>query len=342
MGVECVVGGREPARLAGLEERYPNVVDSRVARVEEPRSLRALLEGCDVIVSCVGHIAALGEPVVRAAIETRTHYVDLAGDQPFIRQVFERHGADAESRGVALVPALGFDYALGDCIARLAASRHEPLDELVIAYALAGSGVAGDALESAGGGSLGPEVIYVDGGWRRAPAGVHRASFRFPDPLGRQSMLRYGSGEVITVPRHTRTLRVTSLITTSTWAPHPALSGLMPYLRPLVAAARRTPLRRLLRLAARQGASPPAVRERDRRTARFVIAAVARGASGSVGCGLIEGTDFDGLTAASLALGAHRLADANGLAGALPPAVAFEPASFLDALSERGIRWSVG
>ena len=37
--------------------------------------------------------------------------------------IFDRHGRGGRKRaGVALVPALGFDYAFGDCIARLAAS----------------------------------------------------------------------------------------------------------------------------------------------------------------------------------------------------------------------------
>ena len=132
-------------------------------------------------------------------------------------------------------------------------------------------------------------------------------------------MLRYGSGEVITVPRHTSTAAVTSLITASSWSPHPSLTPLMPWIRPVAAAIRRSPLRRALDLAAPSGDSPED-RERDRRTARFVIAAVAHGEDGSMGCGLVEGEDFYGLTAAILARAAIELASSSGKAGALPPA----------------------
>jgi short subunit dehydrogenase-like uncharacterized protein len=341
LGARCVVAGRDASRLTELARQHPHVVGERVARVEDPSALREMLDGCGVLVNCAGPLSALGEPVVRAAIETGTHYVDPAGEQAFIRAVFERHGAEAKRRGVTLVPALGFDYAPGDCIARLAADGREPLRDIVVAYALTGKGVRGDALRAGSDDLAGAEVVYRDGAWRPAPGGVHRAAFRFPPPLGRQPMQRYGSGEAITVPRHTRTARVTTLITASTWAPHEALVPMMPFLRPLAGRVRRTPLRRLLRLAAPSSGEASEARDENRRTASFVVAAVARGTDGSIGRGIVEGEDFYGLTAAALAAGANRLATTDGrAAGVLPPALAFDPADFLDDLAGRGLRWS--
>lgn len=334
-GLECVIGGRDAGGLAELAERG-GVADVRSARIEDPGSLNGVLSGCDVVVNCAGSIA--GEPMVRAAIETGTHYVDPAGEQPFIRKLFDRYGEIASRAEVALVPALGFDYAPGDCIARLAARRHEPLRELVIAYALSGSATSRDAVSAPSGATDGGEVIYREGGWAPAPSGVQRASFRFPPPLGRQPMQRYGSGEVITVPRHTRTRRVTSLITASTWSPHPSLTPLLPFVRPLAARVRRSPLRAVLELAA-PGRGPDGSDWGDRRTAGYTIAAVAHGEDGSVGRGLVQGSDFYGLTATALAIGAVGLSVAPGVTGAASPAVAFDPAELLDSLADRGLRW---
>jgi hypothetical protein len=58
-----------------------------------------------------------------------------------------------------LVPALGFDYAPGDCIARLAASGHEPLEELVLAYAVQGIGMSRGTMRSALEAAKGWDVI---------------------------------------------------------------------------------------------------------------------------------------------------------------------------------------
>jgi len=280
----------------------------------------------------VGAVAA--ERLIEASVAAGSAYLDAVGEQAVIRRTVERH----EHAPVAVVPAMGFDYAIGDCIARLAASGLEPLRELVIAYALSGSGVSRDAA-GATPGEAGEEVVFSDGRWEPPPGGIRRAGFSFPPPLGRQTMQRYGSGEVITVPRHTDTARVTSLITASTWAPHPAMVGLMPYLRPVAAAVRRSPLRGALRIAANGEAREPD-RELDRDTARFTIAAVAYGEDGSVGRGLVEGRDFYGLTAASLALGARLIAE-NDVTGARSAATAFDPAAFLGALDGFWLEWRV-
>ena len=330
LGMSCVAAGRDSAALAEVERDRGNVAEARVAALDDPAALRDVASGCSVVVNCAG--AAAAEPLIEASADAGSAYLDAVGEQAAIRRTFERH----ENTPVAVVPAMGFDYAVGDCIARLTASGHEPLRELVIAYALSGSGVGRDAA-GATPGEAGDEVVFSEGRWEPPPGGVRRAGFRFPPPLGRQTMQRYGSGEVITVPRHTDTARVTSLITASTWAPHPALVGLMPYLRPIAAALRRSPLRGALRVAA---SADGGERERDRDTARFTIAAVAYGEDGSVGRGLVEGRDFYGLTAASLALGAELLAE-DGVTGVRSAATAFDPAAFLDALEGFWLEWRI-
>jgi hypothetical protein len=332
LGISCVAAGRNRDALAGVERDHGNVAEGRVASLDDPAALRAVVDGCSAVINCAGPGAA--EPLIEAACGARSGYLDAVGEQAAIRRTFERHN-DAP---VAVVPAMGFDYAIGDCIARLAASGHEPLRELVIAYALSGSGVGRDAA-GATPGEPGEEVVFSEGRWEPPPGGIRRAGFRFPPPLGRQTMQRYGSGEVITVPRHIDTARVTSLITASTWAPHPAMVRLMPYLRPVAAAVRRSPLRGALRVAASGEAAEPD-RERDRDSARFTIAVVAYGDDGSVGRGLVEGRDFYGLTAASLALGARLLAE-NDATGVRSAATAFDPAAFLNALEGFWLEWRV-
>ena len=207
-GLDHVLSGRDPEKLARLE----GAPTRAACRSTTTRALRDLLEGAAVVINCAGPFTLAGDALVRAAIATGTHYVDSTGEQTFIRMVFDRHGGAAERAGVALVPALGFDYALGDCIARLAAAGLEPLDELVLAYAVEGFGMTRGTLRSGLEMMKGGDVVYEDEQWRRAPGGVFKASFDFPEPIGRQPMSRYPSGEVITVPHHTRTRKVTSLL----------------------------------------------------------------------------------------------------------------------------------
>ena len=334
--VEHVLSGRDSAKLDGLGSR-PGA-STRAVSLDDERGLRELLEGASVVINCAGPFTLAGDALVRAAIDTGTHYVDSTGEQPFIRMVFERHGAAAERAGVALVPAIGFDYLPGDCISRLAAEGLEPLEELVVAYAVRGFDMSRGTLRSGLEMMKGDDVIYDDGAWRPAPLGVFRAGFDFPEPLGRQGMSRYPSGEVITVPRHTRTRRVVSLVTTRTTAPNAALAALMPFLQPGLQLSLRTPLRGLLQSAL--GALPEGPSEADRRAAEWTIVADARAEDGRTRRAEVRGVDVYGLTAVILAHAAAQLgAPGYEQAGALAPSVAFDPVAFLNFLGDHGVSW---
>lgn len=335
-GVEHVLAGRDPARLEPLGRE--NGSPARAVGLDNPRGLRTLLEDADVVINCVGPFSLAGDALVQAAIDTRTHYVDSTGEQTFIAAVFERHGPAAERAGVALVPALGFDYLPGDCIARIAAAGHEPLHEVVVAYSLTGFGMTRGTMLSALEMMKGGDLVYEEGGWRTAPSAIFRGSFDFPDPIGRQAVSRYPAGELITVPRHTRTRRVVCLLTTSTAAPNPVAAALMPYLQPGLRASLRTPLRGLLQRGI--GVLPEGPSAAKRRAARWTIVADAHAEDGSSARAVVRGHDVYGVTAAILVHGAELLGEPGyDRAGALGPAAAFDPGAFLDHLGDHGVSW---
>jgi short subunit dehydrogenase-like uncharacterized protein len=339
-GLDFVVSGRNEEKLAELSSGRAQGAPWRAASVDDPASLRAVFEGADVVINCAGPFTHYGEPVVKAAVDTGTHYLDSTGEQPFMQMVFERYGEAAESAGAALVSGMGFDYLPGDLIARLAAEGlTEPLDELILAYAVSGFGATRGTLRSALEMMKGGDVVYEGGQWRPAPSGVYRASFDFGGEIGRQPMARYPSGEVVTVPRHTVVRKVTSMITASTFSAHPALAGVTPYLMPGMALTlSKTPLVGALDKAIGRLPEGPSLDARKR--ARFTIHAVARGADGAVGRGWVTGSDIYGLTAVTLVHGAALMQEPGyDRAGALAPASAYDAASFLDALGGEGIRW---
>ena len=291
-----------------------------------------------------GPTAGGGERLIEAAIAAGVHYIDAAGSQPYIHHVFEHYGPAAARHDVALVPAFGFDYALGDCLARLvtghAARRRRPAREVIVGYAIEGSDVSSNSLQFAAKTGGGGELFYESGTWTPARLGIYRSTIDFPAPFGRQSMARYAAGEIITVPRHTETDAVTTLITTRSLVPHPALIPVFPYLRPMVALARRTPARRLLGLALKLRASPaqassaPDALPRPSQPARFAIVVEVMERTGARRHGVVEGGDFHRVTVAALAFGGQALAsEAFGGRGALAPADAVEPQAFFDALA---------
>ena len=297
--------------------------------VEDGSGLREMLEPCSAVAACAGPFTLHGEPVVAAAAEAGTHYLDTTGEQGFMRMVFDRYGERGAKTGAALVSGMGFDYAPGDLIAALTAEGMGPLEEIAIAYCVHDfaptHGTALSGLEIMRGG----DVVWSDGDWSPAPRSADGGRWRFPEPVGEQRMLRYPAGEQITVPRHVETAQVRTLLTGMVVPPR--LMPIAVAASPLLGLAMRTPLRKATGALVRR--LPAAPSERARQAARFTISCEARGVSGARRRGTVHGGDVYGLTATSLAHGALLCADPSyDRSGALAPAQAFDPASFLDAL----------
>ena len=132
------------------------------------------------MINCAGPFVRFGEPVLAAAVETGTHYLDTTGEQPFMKMAFERYGPGAARAGVAVIPAMGFDYVPGDMIASLTAEGMGELDEVSMHYCWddfqPSQGTARTTLEIISGHDL--EWREVE--WVEAGGGVSRGHLRVP------------------------------------------------------------------------------------------------------------------------------------------------------------------
>ncbi len=119
-GGRPLLAGRSAGRLEALAADLGGEVETAVADVARPESVRALVEPGDVIVATVGPFARHGDPAVEAAIAAGALYIDSTGEPAFIRRVFERYGADAARAGASLVTAFGYDWVPGNLAGALA------------------------------------------------------------------------------------------------------------------------------------------------------------------------------------------------------------------------------
>jgi short subunit dehydrogenase-like uncharacterized protein len=209
------------------------------------------------------------------------------------------------------------------------------LRRMTIGYSIRGfeptHGTALSALEMVKGG----DVEWHDGRLREAPRHVGAGRFRFPSPIGERRVGRYPAGEAITVPRHVdvasmdvvidlRSLMGVSLGPLS--APAMTASGLL-----MATPARRAVSKLIERL-------PEGPSERGREAVRYTIVCDAE-YEGGTRRGILRGPDIYGITSVILAEGAIRMADPSyDRRGALAPAEAFDPDSFLACLEPFGVQ----
>ncbi|MGA7396182.1 MAG: saccharopine dehydrogenase NADP-binding domain-containing protein [Solirubrobacterales bacterium] len=336
-GHDFVLAGRNQSKLEVLAAELELDVPLHAISTGESKAMRDLFSGCGAVIACAGPFYLHGDPVLAAAVDVGTHYLDTTGEQPFIRKAMDQYGPRAAKNGSCVISGMGFDYVPGDMLAGMTADGLGPLDQVRLAYRTKFQPTRGtmlSALEMIKGGDL----EWRNGGLWPAPQSISRGRFDFGEAGGEQAMTRYPAGEHITVPRHVDTRRVETMLSADSVAPGP-LARFAPLVARPAGVAMRTPLKKLTgRLIDRlpEGADPE-----SRRAATWTVGCEAI-VGNRIRRGWISGNDVYGFTAALLVKGAALAAAGEiGTAGALAPAQAFNPETFLEGFDRFSVRWEI-
>ncbi|MGQ0624679.1 MAG: saccharopine dehydrogenase family protein [Sporichthyaceae bacterium] len=330
--------GRERLEAAGRIAAVPHA-PVRVAGVDDPAALAQAFEGCAAVINCAGPFTRLGEPVVRAAIAARCHYVDTTAEQLYIKRIFDDCSAEAETAGVSVVPAMGYDIVPGDLLCHETAAAVGPVAHLTLAYDIKNFGMTRGSMHSVLTMYTGGEVRWTGAYWSDKVSGpIRRAPVRFDGDARPAPTVRWPAGEIITVPRHVDVEGFEVVMRGDALIPKPA-SAIAPSLMPIMKAVMKTPVGPRLNSLVDRLPEGPSNAKRER--ARFAFVATAIGRDGRRARGVLRGTDVYGSTAVIAVAGVRHLLDGGAPAGVLAPAQALKPAAFLDELAPDGISWSV-
>ncbi|VVD03816.1 unnamed protein product [Leptidea sinapis] len=110
------IAGRSQAKLADVLKEVAKKTDEDVssvkiilADVNDEKSLRVMCSQARVVVNCCGPYRHYGEPVVKAAIDCKTHHVDVSGEPEFIETMQLLYDQQARDAGVFIISACGFE-----------------------------------------------------------------------------------------------------------------------------------------------------------------------------------------------------------------------------------------
>jgi hypothetical protein len=101
-GASPVLVGRDVQRLEAVARSGPGS-EVRVARLDDPQSLRASVDGCAAVINAAGPFATSAEPIVRAALDAGAHYLDFTAEQEVVVDLFDSWDARAREAGVAVM-----------------------------------------------------------------------------------------------------------------------------------------------------------------------------------------------------------------------------------------------
>lgn len=120
-GLTWGVAGRSQSKLETLMADIGKLTGENlssikiiVADVSDEESIKHMCEQARVIANCCGPYKLYGEPVVKAAVATKTHVVDVSGEPFFIETMQLKYDQAAREAGVYIVSACGFDSIPND------------------------------------------------------------------------------------------------------------------------------------------------------------------------------------------------------------------------------------
>jgi short subunit dehydrogenase-like uncharacterized protein len=200
-GMRPVLAARRREALEALAEELGGL-EAEVADVDDPGSVRALVESGDTLVTTVGPFARWGDVALDAAIAKGAHYIDSTGEPPFVRKVFEEAGPRAKRSGTVAMTAMGYDWAPGNLTGALALSAAENARAVRIGYFGTGEGLGG----MSGGtraslmGTLSEPSFQFRGGELKTERGAKQIH-SFPVNGRQKPGISVGSSEAFSLPR---------------------------------------------------------------------------------------------------------------------------------------------
>ncbi len=129
-GVTPVLAGRNGEKLRAFAEEagYPWIT---LGLDDNHDNLVRVLEHFELVMHIAGPYTYTAEPMLDAAVEAGTHYVDITGENHVIQATLDRDEEFREA-GIMVMPAVGFDVVPTDCLNLYVAEKVDSPTQLTL------------------------------------------------------------------------------------------------------------------------------------------------------------------------------------------------------------------
>lgn len=111
------IAGRDRAKLEAVRAQLGLAgagVDILVADSRDSAAVDAMVSQTRILLTTAGPFALYGTTLVDACVRFKTHYVDITGETPWVRDLIDRYHERAAADGTRLIPCCGFDSVPSD------------------------------------------------------------------------------------------------------------------------------------------------------------------------------------------------------------------------------------
>ena len=142
------IAGRNQEKLRKVAEENLAEVEILIADSDDEVALDNLTLRARVILSTAGPFHRYGSKLVASCVKNNTHYVDITGENFWVKGLIENHHEEAVRKGIRIIPSCGFDSIPSDLGTFFAAkSLGKPIKRIESFHSYEG-GASGGTLET--------------------------------------------------------------------------------------------------------------------------------------------------------------------------------------------------
>ena len=112
--VRWAIAGRNQQKLETVKEQIGVDVDVLVADSSNQSAIDGIISQTRVLLNTAGPFAPYGNAIVDACLRFHTHYVDITGETPWVKNLIEHYHERAALEGTRIIPFCGFDSVPSD------------------------------------------------------------------------------------------------------------------------------------------------------------------------------------------------------------------------------------
>ncbi len=205
-GMTPVAIVRDPEALKVTGFSSPEVI-RRPAIINDTASLDDALKGAHAVINCAGPFIDTADAIAGAALRAGIHYLDVCAEQASAKKTLETFDANARQAGVAVVPSMAFYGGLADLMVTAVLKDWNSADSVEIMMGLNSwhpTRGTRNTIDRIGQNSA-PRMVVTGGKFTPLPAAPAQKDWRFPAPIGEQTLVELPFSEIILISRHVKT-----------------------------------------------------------------------------------------------------------------------------------------
>ena len=146
--VTWAMAGRNLIKLQKVADDHQAKVEILLADSDDESALDNLTSRARGILSTTGPFHRYGSKLVASCIKNHAHYVDITGENFWVKGLIEKHHAEASAKGIRIIPSCGFDSIPSDLGAFFSAQAiGKPIKRIESFHSYEG-GASGGTLET--------------------------------------------------------------------------------------------------------------------------------------------------------------------------------------------------